>query len=988
MSDYTDLSTGTSNVSKLLANLDKYKFNPSGIQRVVLDHLSEVTEGKIDIVDASNPFVFALETASVNTANFIIQNTVNTRRQYPALAQTTEDVYLHMSDVDFVDRFASPAKTVFSIMVEKTELVASMVAVPGTNTKKITIPRNTEFKIADTVFSLQYPIDIIQYNHGGFQILYNNDNPSPLYELSTNVVYWEMRKTAQTQQEWLYIEVDVHQFRIETYTTTVSGAVGFKQSYNFNDQYYYARIYNSSSDTGNLWKEIKTTHTDQVYDPNDPTAVLKVLNGVLEVSIPQIYLSSNKVRGKIRIDIYETKGQVNLILENYLASAFETEWRVIDTNEPTNFIAPLSGLKTIFGFSRFTVSGGKNEISFAELRSRVINNSIGSQQIPITNVQIEASMANKGFSIIKDVDVVTNRIFLASRALPTPFDDKLITAGSASVETVVAAVSDFQAHAMVRSNGARTTLVPELIYRFDNGITTLVTSGDLLNLHTSSPTRRSEIINAGKYFYTPFHYVLDSSSEEFEMRPYYLDTPEVKSVSFVTQNTTTNLQINTVKYSITRNEDSYRVRIVSESNDATKLISTNDIRCYLSFIPENESSRCFLVATTTRDTTNNFVFTFDITSNYDIDSNNNIHFSAFKMLDREVRNLASPLTKDFDLVYTTVSGYNPSASQTDIDTLMISVPKDPSGINDALGNPGIGITHEKIKLFFGYSLNTLWARSRSVLSSSPYRTYMTSSIKTYSEDVYERDPITGAIFTMDAAGNLVYNVKHKVGDPVRDETGNLVYNYKAGDIMMDNNGKPVPVNPDRIVRQLDLTFIDAAYLFATDVASAAYRKQMVTSMISWIVGDIADMSKKLLEQTKMYFYPKTNMGTVKVLADNAVVTNIEAAQNFSVKLYVSSSVFNNPLLKSTISKATIKTIDTILQDSVISISDMVIRLMEVYGGDVISVSVEGLGNGLQTVSLLNENERCSIRKRLTALPNSDLIVEEDVNISFILHEKD
>ena len=62
--------------------------------------------------------------------------------------------------------------------------------------------------------------------------------------------------------------------------------------------------------------------------------------------------------------------------------------------------------------------------------------------------------------------------------------------------------------------------------------------------------------------------------------------------------------------------------------------------------------------------------------------------------------------------------------------------------------------------------------------------------------------------------------------------------------------------------------------------------------------------------------------------------------------------------------------------------------MEIYGNDAISVTVDGLGgsSNIQTVTMLNENERCSIRKKLVSLPNNVLIVEEDVNISFILHE--
>ena len=58
-------------VPKILAQIDKYRYNPSGIQRVVLDYLRAVTNDAVDIVDPTNPFVFALESSAVSISPFI-----------------------------------------------------------------------------------------------------------------------------------------------------------------------------------------------------------------------------------------------------------------------------------------------------------------------------------------------------------------------------------------------------------------------------------------------------------------------------------------------------------------------------------------------------------------------------------------------------------------------------------------------------------------------------------------------------------------------------------------------------------------------------------------------------------------------------------------------------------------------------------------------------------------------------------------------------
>ena len=75
-------------IEELKSKLELYKYNASLMQRVILDTLTDVTNGKINIVDPTNPFVFLLESSVVNTSLFIQENYVNLRRQYPVLAKT------------------------------------------------------------------------------------------------------------------------------------------------------------------------------------------------------------------------------------------------------------------------------------------------------------------------------------------------------------------------------------------------------------------------------------------------------------------------------------------------------------------------------------------------------------------------------------------------------------------------------------------------------------------------------------------------------------------------------------------------------------------------------------------------------------------------------------------------------------------------------------------------------------------------------------
>lgn len=975
----TVINNGTLTVSNLLDDIALYKYNPSGIQRVVLDYLRSITDGVVDVVDPTNPFVFLLEASSVNTAAAMIENAANTRKQYPAAAQTPEDIYIHMSDVDFIDRFATPAMTRFSIMMQKDDVINKMILDPITASKKVTIARNTEFTVAETTFSLQYPITIKQLSHGGLLIVYDTDIVSPLQNLETNNIDFDIR-TDSTGIEWLYFEFDVYQFKINSITVPISPSISFNQEIDITDNFYYARIYSQNKVNPDVWDEIYTTHTDQVYNNNTVTAVLKVTDKLLTVSIPQIYINSNLITGTLRIDVYETKGQISITMENYPITAFNTKIRSIDTvRDSTIYTAAMVNVNYIAYCTRI-VNGGTSELDFETLKQKVIMNSVGRSNLPITNIQIESSLESSGYQIVKNIDVITNRVFLATKLLPKPFDEKLITAGSASIETLITSIKDAITNPGVKNNGLRVTLTPDVIYMNQSGIIKTVPKDQIDNL-LNQPTDTIAInVSNNSYLYSPFHYVLDTGREEFELRPYYLDKPEVQTIRFISQNESTQCQVNTQSYTITRTSTGYKLEILTKSNDNFLNLLDENIYVQLSYIPINEVARSYINGVLTKkDTSGERVYEFDITSNFDIDSQDNIIFDSFKMFTTDLKLTASSLVNTFDILYSTTE-YNLSTFQT-------------SAGDDYLGKfllplQTVNVTHETIRLKFGSALKTLWARSRSVVTSGDYVKYTENIPWLYEDDVYKKDLVTGSNFSFDASGNIVYTKLHTKGDPVLDSDGLSVIKHYQGENILDAFGKPTAANLNTITRQIDMMFIEGSYYFATDYAAIKYRDDMVSTILNWLTIDLANMSKKLLEQTKLYFYPKKTMGMVDVIISDGRVTTVSASQSFKVNLYVKPDVYKNIDLRNLLIKTTITTIDNLIKQSTISMSEITSQLRINYNTDVVSFNVTGLGGNLnlETLTIVNESERCSIRKRLIKTADNKLIVQEDVDCTFINYQ--
>lgn len=965
-------------IKTVMDQVGLFKNNPAAIKRVVFDHLRNITEDKINVVDPTTPFSSLMESACVLTSAFMVEHEAGVRRQYASLAQTEDDLYLHMSDKDYIDRFASPAMTRFHLIIDMVELVSKMVLDPVTGIKKVTIPRNSEFIIADTVFSLQYPIDIKQLTHGGFQVTYDTTELSPLQTLSSNVVDWSIQTYSVNRQEMLHLEFDVYQFNIVSYKGDLISATGYKKRHQYSDQFYHARAYYKNNDTGNEWREMLTTHTDQVYDHLQPTAVLKVYSGEVEVMIPQIYFTTNQVSGSFRFDIYQTKGEVNMILENYKPSAFSANFILIDKNATTPEIAAFRSIQSVFAYANKTVVGGKASIGFEKLRQRVIKNSIGAKELPITNVQIESALENSGFDIVKNVDVITNRQFLATKAMPKPFDEKLITAASASIETLIASIDQLKSHEKVRNNGDRITLVPEILYENDNGIIKVISLAEEMALLAKPIDELIVSVNNRNFLYTPFHYVLDTTNESFDVRPYYLNNPQAMECEFVSQNDTTQLQVNTKSFSMVKTNEGFKLFVEVTSNQNYKDLDDSLVHVQLSFIPEGENARAYLNGVLIGVTDEGErLFSFDIDSVFDVDSKDNIWLNSFSIYTNGIHSLSSKLKGQFQLYYSTSALLDASWSSREEDT-ELGLYNLPSRI--------AFITKENIKLKFGENLENLWASSRSIPSVSPYKRHTVDVPAVYEEDIYERDE-NGNIFTFDSNGTIQYNLRHRAGDPVLNSLGQLVYKHQVGDIVLDEFNNPVPVSESSVVRQLDIMFIEGCYYFATDVVSISYRETIVSTIVDWIVTNLKTLSDQLLEQTELFFYPKSSMGSIRVMNDNGMITNMEATQAMNVKLYVSETTFDNDSLRKELVASTIRVIDEHLKNTTISVSTLTSSLKATYNNDVIAIDVSGFGknNSTQMLSILDEGHHFAIKKKLIAQPDGKLIVTEDVSVDFIKH---
>jgi hypothetical protein len=969
----------TTSVERLLQGVAQYRYNPAGIQREVINLLSDITQGAVTIVDPTNPVVFNLEAAATLTSAFMSENALLNRMHYPASAQTPEDIYPHMSDKDFVDVYAVPSMANLLMVFDRSEVISKLVEDTSTGVKKLVIPRNTTVRVVETTFSLQYPIEIRQLAHGGIQIVYDVEQKSPLLTLSTNLVPWGIVKD-DNNVEYLMLQVMMHQFDIVTKTASINRAQPSITDIEITDQYCYTRVWVDNAD-GTL-TEMAVTYTDAVYDARVLTAVVKVVGNSVSVKIPQVYINSGLLGKSIRIDVYQTKGELNLNLANYTQDQYEANWNALNKAEMDQFTAPLKNLSTAYALSQETTSGGKSAMSFEQLRARVMNNAIGYPNLPITPAQIESVLNRSGYVVVKNIDNVTNRMYLATRPMPDPVDSDLITAAAAGIGMLAARITEAVTLSSVVDNGNIITITPDTLYRWNGGILNFVSDAEKQSLEMLPVDRKALAVSEANYMFTPFHYVLETTERDFEIRPYYLDNPQALSKSFIAENDTTLYQVATDQYTITRVAEGYKLTILTRSSDTFKEIPDDQVFVQLAYLNEGEVDRAYLLGTLVGRTsdTNERIYEFNLKTNYSINAQHEIGMTEFKMYDDTNRVIEIPLELDFDVMYSTDIQMGNQWVQSPIDLVL--------GAFQLPGNTR-AVTQESIKIRFGYYLEYLWARSRSVVSEAQYQVWETDVPALYTQDVYLKDPDTGSAIQI-VDGAPVITILHRAGDPVIDANGDPVYKFRRGDIKLDAYNQPIVRQSRDIQRQMDIFLIEASYYFATNQVSIDYRSDLVQRVVQWLVQDLPNMGADLLEQTRLRYYPTNTIGAVNAMIQGGLITTMDAGQAFELTLYVDGTVYADSDLREALTRKSISTIGDALKNRVVSMSSITETLKAQYAGDVTAFSIKGLGGNrnLDVATMTDDSRRLSIKKQLVSRNDATLAIEEAVAVNFVRHQRD
>ena len=981
--------------SLIIRNMEKYGGSPAMLMRDSLQTLRNVLNNNHGIISAENPVALLLEMSATQTAGSIGKNWLLNRRQYPVAARTHEDLWYHLSDLDWVGAFALPSDATFVLAFDYAELESMMRPMANDDDGKLLrIPKGMRITVGNVDFMLDYPINIRQLRHGGFRVTYDTLEKSPIQQLESNIIEHSVVSIADVKHFLIRVRfIQVTEIVVED---SITSNTTIKINKNFEDQYYYARVFTGNDEQG--WKELSTTHAPDIYDANKPTAVLKVTenatDSTLSVNIPKLYnnsitnnngLVSNTLGSRVKIEIYSTLGEISMKLDEYTPNQFSYDFfpqgeRKRDYSGIGDFSAALKSIRSMSIWSDTFISQGRDALSFEELRDRVINNTVGPNEVPVSNNAIEDKIQDYRFNITKAVDYVTSRAYWAVRDMPNPESSKLITPAASSVETLSTSISALIGTGTVIDNRARVTIMPDSVYTMKNGKLSMLMKSDIDRIKEMNTENKAKAVNENEMFFSPFHYVVDTNHDTIKLRPYYLDKPVARTKSFITANNKIDIALGIELYTIERTPKGYRLIVTMRSNDVYRKLRNDEYWVQLLIHPYKDKGYVYLagkfIGRTNEDEP---MFQFDLDTRFDLDENhnliiNNMSLQGFGELDTPI-----PLESKWELIFG-FYGQMDNWSRIKLDDLV--------GLH--LVNPDAkACLMESIDVRLGHYLEYLWTRARTHATEYAYKRYDKNIPLLYKEDVYDKDETTGSIVNI-VNGEVQYNLRHRKGDQVIGKDGQPVWLHREGDVMLDENGRPIIKEPRKVNRRLELMLVDATYLFATDEIAKSYREEIVETFLDWIVDDLKPINDKTLEQTRILYYPSSTMGEFKVMYNEGIETFINAAQSLQVSFTVNKQVYLDYDIQEKIKSASVKVIYEELKKNTVSISSIVAALVKEHGKDVLGIKVRNLGNNDDIVSftVLDEGKRATLRKKLIVQSDDTLAVSEDITFNFILHESE
>lgn len=910
--------------------------NPLGIQRAVLSEYEAKLDGQYSVVDANNSFTFLLEAFSRITSD--ATNAIDTKLNglYPIRANTTKELFNHLSDFDYVGFFSYPAALKLSMMLHRDFLVKHAVQVPGTNYQLVVIPSDTIFNIGRFSFGLYYPIHIkINTLIETISASYDTTEFNPLKSLATNTL--EVRPNTFEGIDLVTVEFETYQFDKRVYIESINPSIGFMKKYQYDDRFYAIRVYDI---TDGQKKEVAYTLSDSVYDVNRPTVNLKVYPETNEIgiSVPQIYFTKGILGSKIQLEVYTTLGSLDVSLTNLKISDITANFAMNSPNTDLQYTDILKKIPTIIISPVATrIVGGSNSYTFTQMKDFTIyhNNALS---VPITRMDLDRFFSKNGFVYMAKIDNLTDRRYYAYKKLYLENQELGVTEGGLTILFQ----EETSNNGVLYQNNDTIVILPTVIYKYLPSISKFEilddTAADIVRNATGK--QLAIILNNNDYFCNPHHIVITTLDRYPACELYDLFTTEVTNITFIEENIYLSAQLSLITIAIRHLDNGsggYVLRAGMMRSEDLIDVPTNELNCYLT-VTSKDGYRIGVRGEYVGKFNGIDVFDFHLVANYKI-KGNRISVTNFRAKDRPILEYEIFLSGTMHIATFVKKERFPNVSQN-TDILMYLTDDDDSWLS---------VSHQSFEYRLGSNLSdiidsnllTNWTKIE-------YESHIVDMPLTYEHDVYERNDDGTLKYTLDPVSmELSLNKLHSIGDIVYD-SGEIVYKYREGDLIIDAGGSPI----QKRSRIKDFTIDLSTFAYSHRVVSDDFFIKVSADLFSYY-ETIREMNLSVLENTDIYFKPIVTTSKGRYRINNSTTIESYLELSFEFNCFVAQTVLDDATMLEAITERIIKVIMSHLSDTILSLTDIAASIRKDLGGYINSIDAVSLNGDQYIQTLMN-----------------------------------
>lgn len=958
-------------IDKLKEDLAQNKFSPENMFYRSLEALD--TED-ITPSTAGIPLTALLEH---QVAGFAVNNNeldVINRSLSVNYADTYEGIARHLDYSTLPLIHATPSNNKVTLGISVAEIVKYGYKLSD-GTIRIVIPEDTYIVYDNTYYyGIHHAIDIRYIDQDTINVNYI-DNDNPLFTLDNPVIEIQYRETNDLTNGFatkiLELELNVYQFKRVTSLYPITSGVGFTKTFTLDNQYYHARVFTNISNT---WVELDTYFSEFIYDSfsDRAAAVVKLSGNKVTIDIPQIFFNRNLIGSEVKVSLYTTHGDIELDHSLSVPNDFTVNFENNDSSLSL-VTAPLESLTTIYAYSTTPSTGGADIPDLATLKQIVLSSNIG--DIPVTDLRLENKLNLLGYNLVKEHNYISDNLYLASRKLRpiTSVGGTQLDVSGGGFDLLLQSVTDKYG---VKINDTNYTITPEAVFSYDNGIITLLTTGEVNTLRGYNTLESIEVINNGNYLSSPFYYLIDRSESITNIKAFDLESPNLIKRRFIGSNDNNIGLINTKSVIVTKVDTGYTIDINAVANDTFLNYSDN------AFIPQitvtDSVGRSFSLngTFTGRGEDGSYNYQFDLTSNLDLSYLGTIIISSLTGIQGSYE---ANLEDTFNLTYNLIERL-----PANLDSYFKNFTD-----SSKLPNNYQVVTYETINIKLGEMLKNIYTPCTSYLGSTNFKKYTDDVPAYYSNDIYELDEFGYMVWTKNPdyveGGEeppILYNKLYDRGEPIVDDQGNPVYAHRKGDIVLDSKGDPIPENRDLSQIETKLILIDYKFTYST-----GYLSTIRTNILNDLVNDINSIANTMLGLTELNYSIARSTGLTSVRYDSVTKGSLNSNLSFEVNVTVDNITYKDGSLRQLIGERISNIIANYVRGTTkFAINTLIKQIDNDVGSDVVSFDISKINGRDDIVSfeLLSPTDTLSIKPILTLGGDNTTRLSNDINVMFKL----